>query len=159
MRNFEPTDKITINEMPKGVSVVIQYINDTLVITPDSFAKQHRNFTKEMLGDNVIFAIWNTETDEWFIHDIANINAQTYFTQKELYDFCIAYNFLCVDVKYKGNFISVDHCLSFLRNIDTDKIRGIWIKQDIADATNRITKLYTVGDNIVNIDEIKRMKT
>lgn len=158
MNDFKTTDDIIICEMPKGTHVVAQYMKatDTLSVSPSDFAMKHREFTKEILADNTIFGTWDEETDKWYVHDIANIDKKTYFTQKELYDFCIAHNFLCVDVKYRGKFHSVEHCLSFLRHADKNKVQGIWIKQDVADAEKRRTCFYTLSDKVINMDEIKR---
>ncbi len=171
---FCTDDNIVIQEVFDGLTVGITYSDGKVLKTPASFNdiyqfdddKYADLQDKQLLGvwfNKPVAARYNTELfGKWFVTDIFDTIQQRYLTQREVLDFCIKHDLLCIDIKYMGKFKSMAHCRHFVHQAAYgEHLKGIVVTEDGGTPQRRkmmfLSELYEdIGNGkIIDITKVR----
>lgn len=180
---FQPGDQIVIQEKVDGANASIRYDAENGRLASFS-RKQELSYDKTLNGfwnyvqsldageyapykDYVFFGEWllknaikyKTEAySHWYVYDVYDVNKEQYLTQEVVRKLCEKLNLIYVKTFYAGEFISWEHCRSYVGKSDIamDLGEGIVVKnQTRLNSPDEHVPfvLKIVGDNFKEIKE------
>lgn len=152
---FQPGNQIVIQEKVDGANASIRYDTEAGKLIAFS-RKQELSYDKTLNGfwnyvqlldaskyepymDYVFFGEWLLKNaikykaeaySHWYVYDVYDLNSEQYLTQKNVKKLCEELNLIYVKTFYTGEFISWEHCKTFVGKSDIaiDLGEGIVIK-------------------------------